>query len=37
MIPQIFICTRGEITVMAHEAGCNLKIESQSDVYLLRL
>jgi hypothetical protein len=25
-IPQIFIRTRGPITVMAHEAGCNPKI-----------
>jgi hypothetical protein len=37
IISQIFIRTGGPITVTAHETGCNLKIESWSDVYLLRL
>jgi hypothetical protein len=37
MIPQIFIRTGGPITVTAHKAGCNSKIESRSDVCLLRL
>jgi hypothetical protein len=36
-IPQIFIRIRGLITAMAHKAGCIPKIESWSDVCLLRL
>jgi hypothetical protein len=37
MIPQIFTWIRGLIIATAHEAGSNPKIESQLDVYLLRL
>jgi hypothetical protein len=36
MIPQIFTRVRGLIAATAHDAGCNPKIESWSDVCLLR-